>query len=401
MSRNIAVYGEKNVDNAWVERKEKVQQEARAIPDDVLITGDLAALGQEIGAPHAFDVPVFTDEVSLSEPVFTRGNDSAKISAHFPFAGDGSLLVCYHRTKPYPDAIFRLEETELTKTYTVPTSRIQDVARLVKADQELLTNYLPQLDVLSTIFTPRLCQFAQSVLEERKTELQRNQVATTDLTSLGFKIRRREDAVARAYVPINRKPLPILSATIQPTATEMEPEIEEKIYEDIVGTITAMAHAIERSPGAFQGMKEEHIRTVLLVGLNATYLGQATGETFNGAGKTDILVRVSDKNVFIAECLIWKGKTNLLKKMNEQLFTYAMWRDTKTALIIFNRAKGFTKVLETIDATISQHPQFIKKLDFKHQSGGKFQFRRHDDPQRHFLLTYIGFDIPSPEKLPN
>ena len=38
-----------------------------------------------------------------------------------------------------------------------------------------------------------------------------------------------------------------------------------------------------------------------------TIEGQATGETFNAAGKTDILLRIDGKNVFIGECKFWKG----------------------------------------------------------------------------------------------
>jgi hypothetical protein len=37
---------------------------------------------------------------------------------------------------------------------------------------------------------------------------------------------------------------------------------------------------------------------------------QAGGELFNGDGKTDILVRVDGRNVFIAECKIWNGPKN-------------------------------------------------------------------------------------------
>ncbi len=40
--------------------------------------------------------------------------------------------------------------------------------------------------------------------------------------------------------------------------------------------------------------------------VNTHYRGQATGETFNKSGKTDILVRDGDRNVFVAECKWWE-----------------------------------------------------------------------------------------------
>jgi len=44
--------------------------------------------------------------------------------------------------------------------------------------------------------------------------------------------------------------------------------------------------------------------TVLLVNLNAVFEGQVGGEVFNHRGKTDILIRVQDNNVFVGECKI-------------------------------------------------------------------------------------------------
>jgi hypothetical protein len=63
---------------------------------------------------------------------------------------------------------------------------------------------------------------------------------------------------------------------------------------------------------------------------NGVFKGQATGETFNFQGKTDILIRVEGKNVFIAECKFWKGEKALLATL-DQLLSYLSWRDTKAA----------------------------------------------------------------------
>ena len=76
-------------------------------------------------------------------------------------------------------------------------------------------------------------------------------------------------------------------------------------YEEILRIMRNMVQGMELSPRAFVGMQEEDLRTHFLVQLNAQYEGQATGETFNFEGKTDILIRVQGKNIFIAECKFW------------------------------------------------------------------------------------------------
>ena len=102
---------------------------------------------------------------------------------------------------------------------------------------------------------------------------------------------------------------------------------------------------------------EEALRSHFLVQLNGHYEGQATGETFNYEGKTDILVRVDGRNIFIAECKYWGGSKKLFETI-DQLLGYATWRDTKVALIIFNRNKNLSAVLATVPGVVTSHPSF-------------------------------------------
>ncbi len=92
-------------------------------------------------------------------------------------------------------------------------------------------------------------------------------------------------------------------------------------YEFILSTISNMVEVMERSPRAFENMEEENLRQHFLVQLNGQYEGNATGETFNYQGKTDIFLRVEDRNVFIAECAFWRGEKSLKDKI-DQLLSY-------------------------------------------------------------------------------
>ena len=95
-----------------------------------------------------------------------------------------------------------------------------------------------------------------------------------------------------------------------------------------------MAFVMERNPQSFATLDEEAIRDHFLVPLNAQFSGEATGETFNHQGKTDILIRHKDNNIFIAECKFWGGEQLLLETI-DQLLRYTQWRDTKTAILSF------------------------------------------------------------------
>ena len=78
-----------------------------------------------------------------------------------------------------------------------------------------------------------------------------------------------------------------------------------------------MTLVMERSPSAFAKMEEEHIRFHYLVQLNGQYDGAAVGEAFNFQGKTDILVRHQNHNLFIAECKFWSGPKGLKETVDQ------------------------------------------------------------------------------------
>jgi hypothetical protein len=165
-------------------------------------------------------------------------------------------------------------------------------------------------------------------------------------------------------------------------------------YEHILSVISNMARVIERSPRTFKEMKEEDLRQHFLVQLNGQYEGQATGETFNFEGKTDILIRSEGKNIFIAECKFWKGPESVTKAV-DQLLGYASWRDTKTALLVFNRDRNFTTVLAKIPEAVKAHPQFKRQVDYKGVSGFRFVMRHRDDPSKELFLTVLAFEVPA------
>ena len=65
------------------------------------------------------------------------------------------------------------------------------------------------------------------------------------------------------------------------------------------------------------------------------FTGQGNRRDFNFQGKTDILIRFEERDILVAECKFWKAKAFL--ETIDQLLSYLSWRDTKAALIIFNR----------------------------------------------------------------
>lgn len=241
-------------------------------------------------------------------------------------------------------------------------------------------------------FNDQIAREARQAIEQRRAKLLQSQSL---VAGLGIPLKRRPDAATTYTAPeVRRKLVPKLPpATTAPY--KPEPVLEEAEYQNILTVIEGMVNVMERSPKAFHDIDEESLRTHFLVQLNGQYQGQATGETFNYQGKTDILIRSGDRNVFIAECKFWGGP-KMLTETIDQLLGYLSWRDSKTAILLFNRNRDFSRVLAAIPETVRAHSNFQKDEGGRGETGFRYAFRHKDDPAKVLHLTVIAFDIPQP-----
>jgi hypothetical protein len=206
-------------------------------------------------------------------------------------------------------------------------------------------------------------------------------------------MRRRPDAAKTYAVPeVKRKVTPVMPQASEPSP--LDPTLPEAEYEHILSVVANMVAVMERSPAAFRTMKEEDLRQHFLVQLNSQYEGQATGETFNFEGKTDILIRARGKNIFIAECKFWDGP-KVFNEAIDQLLGYTTWHDTKTALLVFNRGRALSGVLAKVPELVRARPEFVREVTQEGPTRFLFILHRPDDPEREVALTVLIFEVPA------
>jgi hypothetical protein len=210
--------------------------------------------------------------------------------------------------------------------------------------------------------------------------------------SLPFKMTERADAPL-TFVPPGVQKRPALVPAGQAAGVEtFEPEaaLSDKQFEDILRTLRAMGHSMERTPGAFAKLDEEELRSVFLAALNAQFEGGATGETFNAAGKTDILIRYGDRNLFIGECKIWDGPATLSKAV-DQVLSYLCWRDSHAAILMFVRTEAMNAVLAKIPVTVVAHGNYLRSVRTVGESEWHYRFSQTDDAARELTLAILAF----------
>jgi hypothetical protein len=209
------------------------------------------------------------------------------------------------------------------------------------------------------------------------------------LRDLRIPLIRREDA-DRYIIPVKRRSLRLPASQ---GSSGSEPHIDERDFEEALRLLRAAGNALERSPNTTLKLTEEEMRDIMVVFLNGYFEGQATGETFNAAGRGDIVVRAEDRNVFVAECKIYDGRKTVDEAIN-QVLDHSTWRDSKAVLLLLiPRRDVTTAVREAIDA-VSAHENYVNTTGTQDVSSrSDFVYHARGDPSRLIHLTLLPVPI--------
>ena len=215
-----------------------------------------------------------------------------------------------------------------------------------------------------------------------------------ELVDIGIPIKGKMQQKTYSLPTVHRrfKPTPKVTKTTLEQAT---PTMANKEYQDVLLALNTIGRNLERFPNTHKGKDEESIRDLFLVQLVTSFTEySSTGEAFNHKGKTDVMVKNGDEILFIAECKFWKGAKAFLDAIS-QLLSYLTWRDTKTALLIFNRNVEITTVVQSIKDTISKHPNYVSCT---HTDVARFDsvFHLNGDKNRHVKMAILVYNFKEP-----
>lgn len=322
-------------------------------------------------------------------PIYVTGTT---INVFVPFSGDAGVFKIRPTTytTSFPRAVVQGQQLVLSLT---GTNLNGDQLKLqIEAALREIKQYLGWLANDARGLNSQLEPLARSTIERRRQKF----LADRDLVaSLGYPLKMRADAPQTFRAPEVRRRVRLAPPAASAAPFKPEPALSMEDYEHILSVMENMALVMERSPSAFRTMGEEDLRQHFLVQLNGHYEGNATGETFNYEGKTDILIRSGGRNLFIAECKYSDGPKKLIETI-DQLLGYLSWRDTKAAIVLFNRQKDFSRVAGSIRGIVKAHPNFKRELAHRSETSTRYVLRMKDDPNREMTLSVLAFDVPQP-----
>ena len=308
-----------------------------------------------------------------------------------PFTGDAELFKFRPSTYTLSPPRGRVAGATLVTTFTRPHNEAGNIKAEFNNQFNQVRSYISfiksAVDDFNNNRAPRAIRRA---VEERKARVL---AAQNVAASLGYPLRRREGVPTTYAAPSVRRKIASPPPVASDAPFKPEPTLANEEYEHILSVLQNMAVVLERSPSAFKTMGEEDLRQHFLVQLNGHYEGAATGETFNVEGKTDILVRENGKNIFIAECKFWTGPKGFHETI-DQLLGYASWRDTKTAVVLFNRDTAFSTVLSKIPEGLRTHANFKREEKQSGETRFRAMLSHKNDHSRELTVTVLAFDVP-------
>ncbi len=273
----------------------------------------------------------------------------------------------------------------------VSQEEILKVKQKYERDLDILKKYIEYLGKDVDKINSELYDTAKSTFKKRKDDF----LKTDDLLSLlNVPIAKSTNNETYSVSPIKKKKSVYINKPVVNTKEPLEPSISIEIYNDITNTINNVGKQFERCPSVYAGKEEEHLRDHILMMLSSNFeLGEATGETFNKNGKTDIMVKYKGNNVFVGECKFWKGEKGFIDTIS-QILNYLTWRDSKAAVIMFVRNDNFSEIINKATEAIKKHNNYVDFLEEKDESWFNYKFNINGDTGKRLYLSLMLYHIP-------
>lgn len=313
-----------------------------------------------------------------------------RVMISLPFTGDSILWRLRPTTfcSVVPHGVVKGGTVEMV--FEMPLDQdLQHIKKGLDENLRLIRQHIDWQSQTIESFNRNLNGYAKGRIEARRQRLQQHD-RLADILSI---------PLARDPRAPEMKPIPVQRRIVKPLPPpptggfKSEWQVPEAEYENILSIIRHEGRTYEVTPSTYSIHEEEELRDIILAHLNGHYKGDASGETFRRAGKTDIRIEMESRSAFVAECKVWKGPKTIIESV-DQLLSYLTWRDCKAAIIIFNKdIAGFTDLLQKVKPALESHARFMKVISDSAQAEWRSVFRSSDDDSRLVHVHLFVFNI--------
>jgi hypothetical protein len=322
---------------------------------------------------------------------------STAVRVEVPVVATDTLdAIWHHKLAPNTYSMSAYPEFGYEKRQSCFTLEVQPTADAVKhaigAIKTGVRGYNESIESENRGFRPQVVQAVTS----KRTQVQQKHKGLDDLaTAVGIPLKKIADPAMVVPTPprVRTAVAPIVPPPSKPPT---RPVLEPDKFNAVLELLINGCRQFERTPQTFQQLAEEGLRDVLLSNLNAVFEGAAGGETFQGIGKVDIHLRISQGEVFVAELKFWDGPESL-RFVIGQLRGRLTWRDSYGVALVLSRNAGFDDVLKSARETIPTTEGFVASLQAKSANHFIARFTIPSDTARQATIHVLIFNLYTPE----
>lgn len=375
-------------------RKDQAQKHIIDEDDQTILTANKQQYIDQVVERYSVDPPVIQFDERYAEPEGSGPN--SKLVVYFPYTGNQEML--YKKPSSYKSNIgiyeFYVGSDHIYHEIDAHREDSDSLDTEIQRVTQYLRDHAKPVAKQVRKFNADLRDQVTRWFEKHKENTREKH---NEFSDLNIPIKKRDEVPETFSVPgpDSRKQVSLSdrNSTEFKESGELEPELDTEIYCEILQVIYDVGKGFERSPHLFQDKGEEDLRDYILFFLESHFEGSVTGETFNKNGKTDILYRYDNSNLFVAECGIWDGPKWCNQKL-DQLLSYLTWRDSKAALVVFVKRNKITPVLEKLDTSIREHSTFIEHTNEAGESWNDYKIHLPENPDREIQLGVIAVHLP-------
>lgn len=288
--------------------------------------------------------------------------ESEKIIVKLPIIQNGATdLYLYLRTSSFsssPDPQFSINGNNIIfeieiKGYGINVDN-ENIRNILLSTKSSIHNYLNSKNSEINSENLKLRNQLTNFIEERKNKLDSDKKRINELVNLIKIPLARKDSDFIKKIQIDKKQF---IKKIKPKTPDEDYKLDRDKVVDIIKLINNQCLQFEKTPKTYDKLDEPNLRDLLLANLNSIFEGQATGETFNNEGKTDIYLNIDKGNILVSECKFYAGE-KLYHQTIEQILGYLTWRQNYGIIISFCRNKNFTKIIDEAESIITSHSSY-------------------------------------------
>ncbi len=318
--------------------------------------------------------------------------EQSSVVYHLPFTGDRQLLCLETSAGPIRSVEVTVIDDCLCFEVLIRGEDSAGLEAEANGKIALLGKWLTHSRSEVEAHNRQLPEFARRTFSQRKNKIlaENEMIAALELPLI------ERDDLPRTFAvsPLeDTHEIPIPKPAVTEQGYRTEPTLDAASHARVLEVVRDTLKVMEQHPSLCKGKDEEALRDLVLFQLTPRFKWSATAETFNRGGKTDILLRYENSNLFVAECKIWDGPSKYLAGI-DQLLGYLTWRDSKAALIVFVRNKEITPVLEAVKDATPTHANWLGTADCPDEGVFHYRVYINGDRNREVKLAVFVCHIP-------